>query len=535
MGTETPPPEAKASLPHSWLFVLGGLVVFVAAGAYCAFVIRHYLATVPINLCEYADSCVVQFDEVLTSNQILGDDVSRSGPELHVDTNASWHSYVYEITVPETINADGLASLIGRKMLRYSVSTIEKSRADNLVELSLGIGPYEIAVVRLHAQPGKSDLVASCNAVADTVYQTLQGGASGGGQVVRSQAEPKQEGPTSWSYTRFEIVLAQEETIETLQGRVEQAVAGHGARVRIQAGAQDTRSLMVSLDGVDCVEIVARRQDATPVLPGPTGAGLMPGASDDIESAMSSLFDIEDLPLDSNGLVETNWFPPLDTKETPSPSVSPKVAIIVDDGGFGGAVSDKILGLNSGLTLAILPYGRAAADTAQRAKELGFEVMAHIPMEKAKDPGAFVTTMTRDEMSKALEDALSRVPGAVGVNNHMGSTFTADEAAIETFLSLVKEHPLYFVDSRTTHETKAFEAAKALGIKAGHRNVFLDNKKDPEYIRGQFMQLVEAAQKQGSAIGICHFRKNTADALTVLLPELEKKGIRLVHASELVQ
>jgi len=535
MSTETPPPEEKTALPHSWLFVLGGLIVFVAAGAYCAFVIRHYLATVPINLCEYADSCVVQFDEVLASNQILGDDVSRSGPELHVDPKASWHSYLYEITVPETIDADGLASLIGRKMLRQSVSTVEKSRTEDLVELGLAVGPYEIAIVRLHTQPGKSDLVASCNAVADTVHQTLQDGVSGGGQIVRSPAETKQEGTTSWSYTRFEVVLAQEDTIEALQGRIEQAIAGLGARVRIQVGAQDTASLMVSLDGVDCAEIVARRQDAAPATPSPSDAGFMPGADDGVESASSLFFDVENLPLDSNGLRETDWSPLSDTTEAPTPSASPRVAIVVDDGGFGGAVSDKVLALNSGLTLAILPYGRAAVDTAQRGKELGFEIMAHIPMEKAKDPGAFVTTMSRDEMSKALEEALSRVPGAVGVNNHMGSIFTANEAAMKTFLGLVKERPLYFVDSRTTHETKAFDTAKALGIKAGHRNVFLDNKKDPEYIRSQFMHLIDVARRQGSAIGICHFRKNTADALAVLLPELEKNGIRLVHASELVQ
>jgi polysaccharide deacetylase 2 family uncharacterized protein YibQ len=75
-------------------------------------------------------------------------------------------------------------------------------------------------------------------------------------------------------------------------------------------------------------------------------------------------------------------------------------------------------------------------------------------------------------------------------------------------------------------------SARLLKLKFAHRDVFLDNNQDTEYVSGQFAQLVSLAKKQGSAIGIGHPYKATFLALSKELPKLKNK-VEIVRASEL--
>ena len=99
----------------------------------------------------------------------------------------------------------------------------------------------------------------------------------------------------------------------------------------------------------------------------------------------------------------------------------------------------------------------------------------------------------------------------------------------------VREQGIYVIDSRTTKDGRADGVAKEHGIPSAYRDIFLDHDNDIEKIRVRFRELMEVAQRDGSAIGICHFRPNTAFILREKLPELRLAGIELVHASELVR
>ncbi len=217
----------------------------------------------------------------------------------------------------------------------------------------------------------------------------------------------------------------------------------------------------------------------------------------------------------------------------------PRVAIIVDDGGYGGEPTEIILGLDSKLTLAILPNTPRGTALAEDAKQRGFEIMLHMPMENTSPtlvhPGQIDGTMDAAEMRRLMELALAQVPGAVGVNNHEGSKFTSNAKALGRFMEGIQNSGLYFIDSRTTKESVAFEVARQFGIPTAARTVFLDHENEPAAIRAQFQQLMDEARTQGTAIGIGHFRPNTAEALRELLPRLSAEGIELVHASELVR
>lgn len=217
----------------------------------------------------------------------------------------------------------------------------------------------------------------------------------------------------------------------------------------------------------------------------------------------------------------------------------PRVAIIVDDGGYGGISTDVILGLTSRLTLSILPNTPFGRELAEEAAANGFEVMLHMPMENMTDKlvfeGQIDTDMNEAEMRRLLLDALDQVPGAVGLNNHTGSKFTANPTALPLFLSSVRDQGLFFVDSITTPDSIAYEISKSIGIPSGYRDLFLDHDDDIDMIRGRFRELMDRAIQEGTAIGICHFRPNSAKVLREMLPELRMAGIELVHASELVR
>jgi polysaccharide deacetylase 2 family uncharacterized protein YibQ len=300
-----------------------------------------------------------------------------------------------------------------------------------------------------------------------------------------------------------------------------------------ELGIQGKTLIAVALGGRLCARLALLKEESPPPENDATALGLpsLHGNGDDRNLPLPPL---EELPLDSSGLDAMDLGRRLTGIKYPGDSI-PKVAIIVDDGGYGGPVTSKILGLTSALTIAVLPYTPAAQETARKAAELGFEVMLHVPMEPANMTGRLTTKMSRQEIIKKTNEELEQAPQAVGVNNHIGSTFTADEGAITAFLEGIKDRPLFFIDSRTTAKSKAYEIARRLGIPAAMRDVFLDNEPDPNYIIGQFNQLIEVAKERGSAIGVCHFRSATVPVLTQMLPQLERNGIALVHVSELLK
>ncbi len=231
---------------------------------------------------------------------------------------------------------------------------------------------------------------------------------------------------------------------------------------------------------------------------------------------------------------------PHEATPPPAPSGRPRLALVIDDGGYGGAFVETILGLGPKLTVAVLPYTPHGTELADRASELGFEVLLHMPMENI-DPklyphqGQLMTTMAEDEIRKLTLEALAQVPGAVGVNNHMGSKFTADPKAMALFMDVIHGKNLFFLDSRTTPDSRAFEMAEVFGVRTAARDRFIDNDSEPEKVRARLEEVIGIALEKGRAIAIGHFRENTAAVLAEVVPGIEARGVDLVHVSELLE
>jgi polysaccharide deacetylase 2 family uncharacterized protein YibQ len=152
------------------------------------------------------------------------------------------------------------------------------------------------------------------------------------------------------------------------------------------------------------------------------------------------------------------------------------------------------------------------------------------------DPGrgALRLAMGRRELARATRRALDAVPGAVGVNNHMGSKLSADRVAMDTVLRVISRRGLYFLDSRTSAESVGYQEARALDVPAAERQVFLDPDLRPEAVRYQFRRLLEVARERGAAIAIGHPHPNTLAVLREEVPLAVERGYRFVPVSYLL-
>ena len=192
----------------------------------------------------------------------------------------------------------------------------------------------------------------------------------------------------------------------------------------------------------------------------------------------------------------------------PEPEWKGRMAIIVDDAGYDLAELEPFLELRIPLAVAVLPNLPHSREAALRVKQAGKELLLHLPMEpeggENPGPGALLTGESPAEIGRLLESALQTVPGASGVNNHMGSKATADEALMTTVLSALGRKGLFFVDSRTTADTVGARVAARLGVPFLERDVFIDASHSDAEIAEAFASGISLAARQGSAVLIGH-------------------------------
>ena len=227
---------------------------------------------------------------------------------------------------------------------------------------------------------------------------------------------------------------------------------------------------------------------------------------------------------------------------TPAPrgTAAPVIALVIDDMGHNMETVRRAAALPAAMTLAFLPYVQDAPRRVAVAREAGKEIFLHMPMEPASPafdpgPGAIRAGQPAATIRANLEAALARVPGAVGVNNHMGSRATADAGAMRAVMGLLRERGLIYVDSWTSPRSVAEKTAREAGIPFGGRDVFIDNLRDPAAIRRQLALAERRARRRGTAIVIGHPHAVTLGVLEEWIPEARARGVRFATLSAVVR
>jgi len=234
------------------------------------------------------------------------------------------------------------------------------------------------------------------------------------------------------------------------------------------------------------------------------------------QSGRKIVFEEPDIPEPQEAVITGREKAPV------SPSAAkgqrPKVAIIIDDMGYHQKIGRRLLALDLNLTFSFLPGAPFTLKQEKQAWQQGRDVMLHMPMEAHNSafdpgPGALYLKFSPEKIRAQVKEDLAAVPHAIGSNNHMGSRFTENRAAMHAVLGVLKKRGLFFIDSYTTARSTGLDEARKMSIPAARRHVFLDNDQDREKICCQLDKLVALAGKKGWAIGIGHPHQATLNAL----------------------
>ena len=218
---------------------------------------------------------------------------------------------------------------------------------------------------------------------------------------------------------------------------------------------------------------------------------------------------------------------------------TPKIALIIDDIGYSRSLAWQFVALNEILTFSILPQVSYSRELAFELNDQGYEVMLHQPMEPYSNccdpgPGALFVGDNAQRIEKTLQTNMRSIPFARGVNNHMGSKFTASPNEIGDALKVIRSRGMFFVDSYTSSHSLAYAAARRYHIPTAHRNVFLDNVRQESAIMSQLVNLQKHAMLYGRAIGIGHPFPETARAIGRFAKRLKQSNVSLVPVSEIL-
>ena len=219
--------------------------------------------------------------------------------------------------------------------------------------------------------------------------------------------------------------------------------------------------------------------------------------------------------------------------------IRPKMAIILDDWGHNLKLVKNVQAIGRPITLSILPHLPHSREIAEVAFSHGLGVMLHLPMQpkssaQPMEPTTILTSTPDVEIIQYLNSAIESVPHVDGVNNHQGSEATSDERVMKTVLNHLKNKGLFFVDSRVISTSLGQRVAQEVGIAFTQRDVFIDNQGTLVAIQRQLRQAEKIALKHGRVVVIGHDKKTTIEAIRTIVPELEKNGVQLVLAKELL-
>lgn len=226
------------------------------------------------------------------------------------------------------------------------------------------------------------------------------------------------------------------------------------------------------------------------------------------------------------------------TVAAPAPAEGGRVALVIDD--LGRSVDDlsTLRDLDIPISYAVLPFEEQTPQVVSELRQHGVEILLHLPMEPSgtndPGPGALRLGMTSEQLRQATLSALQQVPGAVGVNNHMGSGLSADERSMSTILGILGSRGLFFLDSRTSAQSVGYRVATRLGLPAAERQVFLDPDPSHEAIRHQFHRLLGLARTRGAAVAIGHPLPETLAVLAEEVPKARALGYEFVPVSYLL-
>ena len=219
------------------------------------------------------------------------------------------------------------------------------------------------------------------------------------------------------------------------------------------------------------------------------------------------------------------------------------LVIVIDDMGQRTDAAEQLAALPYPVAFAVWPHAPHAAGVARLAHERGVDVLVHLPMQPlprkggkklSPGPNALTENMSAGEMRAILDAAFSRLPTAIGFNNHMGSRFTGSRSACRMLCSQLRGQGLFVLDSMTQNHALLAEEARQQGLVSAERSVFLDHERKVPSILAALDAAAEQARRHGTAVAIGHPYPETLRALRDWQMNAGRDGVAVVSLRRLV-
>jgi polysaccharide deacetylase 2 family uncharacterized protein YibQ len=220
----------------------------------------------------------------------------------------------------------------------------------------------------------------------------------------------------------------------------------------------------------------------------------------------------------------------------PAAAKPPYVALLIDDAGLDRKGTQRAIALPGPVTLSFMSYANDLSEQSAAARGAGHEVMLHLPMEpldaKRNNPGpnALYVNLDAAELQRRLAWHLDRFSDYIGVNNHMGSRFTADAARMGQVLDEIARRQVFWLDSLSGPNSAGPALARKRGLDAAERDLFLDDERSPG-VAYELAAMERIARARGDVIAIGHPHGATLSALEKWIATAGERGFSLVPVS----
>lgn len=220
----------------------------------------------------------------------------------------------------------------------------------------------------------------------------------------------------------------------------------------------------------------------------------------------------------------------------PATAKPPFVAFLIDDAGLDRKGTQRAIKLPGPVTLSFMSYANDVTEQSAAARAAGHEVMLHLPMEpldaKRNNPGpnALYVGLDEAELQRRLAWHLDRFPDYVGVNNHMGSRFTANAAGMALVMNEIGRRQVFWLDSLSGPNSAGPALARQRGLDAAERDLFLDDERSPG-VAHELAAMERIARARGDVIAIGHPHGSTLTAIENWMASAKERGFSIVPVS----
>ncbi len=253
-------------------------------------------------------------------------------------------------------------------------------------------------------------------------------------------------------------------------------------------------------------------------------------------------FDSEHLPSSENQIdsdvPNSNNKAANNTHATIQQDDRPSISIVLTNLGLNKNSTELALSLPKEISLGFVPYTTSLKPLIAKAQELGHEIFLYLPFETQRYPMdapghmPILLSLSDSENLNRLNTLLKPFNGYIGVYGSYKEVFTLDANKSYPIINELKRRDLKLFIGHDNNENLLHGEESIEHVSA---DIVLDREPNIAAIKDNLDKLIKLAEQNKHAVAYAEGYPVTIYTIKAWLPILEKRGIRLVPASHMIE